>query len=634
MIAKTFIVSIGLLFSKLSYKTLEAIIQILARIYFLIPQKRKRLLLSNLTHAFPQWSEHKIKDTAKKSLNYLFEMGFFSLIYPHLSCQQRRSTLMYSKKEEEEISDLSMSGKPTLILLPHLSLFETIATSPAFRPSGSKNLGAIYRPNSNPSIDKWINKSRIDLGLKTFSRKKGLIQAKKHLRDGNWLILLFDQNAGLGGELSLFLNRICSVSPLPDIVLKGIPANVVLATPFRSSFFRAELKLHNLGGVRSTSISKVVHQKLETIIKDDPDGLPEWLWPHGKWKTQDNPHQIFHLHSKRTKLPEVDKIPKKTKIWIRMPNWLGDIVMAIPLIRAIEKGRPDAEITLFCQPHYQSLLEHLKIGQRVIALPPKGIGYFFFFWKLRNHYPDVHFLFTNSLRGDLEAYLCGAPLRLGGSTGRKRKLLSHQAIISKEFEEKHQTELWEEYLKFFGLKEAISLNPFMGQTEKTSNYDNTICLAPGSSNTPEKRWPTENWIKLLKELNQNFTMLRFKLIGTSTDTTICAEISNAVNSSKVENLSGKTDLVELCKLLTRSKCLVCNDSGAMHLANLLGTRIVAIFNATIPEITGPLFNAPKILVSRNSCASESKFDELISRKVIDCLNEMNDLTVNVNQATN
>ena len=634
MIAKNFIISIGFLLSKLSYKTLEAIIQVLARIYFLIPQKRKRLLLSNLTHAFPQWSEHKIKDTAKKSLNYLFEMGFFSLIYPHLSCQQRRNTLMYSKKEEEEISDLSMSGKPTLILLPHLSLFETIATSPAFRPSGSKNLGAIYRPNSNPSIDKWINKSRIDLGLKTFSRKKGLIQAKKHLRDGNWLILLFDQNAGLGGDLSLFLNRICSVSPLPDIVLKGIPANVVLATPFRSSFFRAELKLHNLGGVRSTSISKVVHQKLETIIKDDPDGLPEWLWSHGKWKTQDNPHQIFHLHSKRSSLASEDQIPRKTKIWIRMPNWLGDIVMALPLIRAIEAGRPDAEITLLCQSQYLALLEHLNIGHRVIVLPSKGSRYFLFFWKLRRQYPDVHFLFTNSLRGDLEAYLCGAPLRLGGSTGRKRKLLSHQAIISKEFEEKHQTELWEEYLKFFGLKEAISLNPFMGQTEKTSNYDNTICLAPGSSNTPEKRWPTANWIKLLKELNQNFTMLRFKLIGTSTDTTICAEISNAVNSSKVENLSGKTDLVELCKLLTRSKCLVCNDSGAMHLANLLGTRIVAIFNATIPEITGPLFNAPKILVSRNSCASESKFDELISRKVIDCLNEMNDLTVNVNQATN
>jgi len=590
MIAKNFIISIGFLLSKLSYKTLEAIIQVLARIYFLIPQKRKRLLLSNLTHAFPQWSEHKIKDTAKKSLNYLFEMGFFSLIYPHLSCQQRRSTLMYSKKEEEEISDLSMSGKPTLILLPHLSLFETIATSPAFRPSGSKNLGAIYRPNSNPSIDKWINKSRIDLGLKTFSRKKGLIQAKKHLRDGNWLILLFDQNAGLGGELSLFLNRICSVSPLPDIVLKGIPANVVLATPFRSSFFRAELKLHNLGGVRSTSISKVVHQKLETIIKDDPDGLPEWLWPHGKWKTQDNPHQIFQLHSKRTKLPEVDKIPKKTKIWIRMPNWLGDIVMAIPLIRAIEKGRPDAEITLFCQPHYQSLLEHLKIGQRVIALPPKGIGYFFFFWKLRRQYPDVHFLFTNSLRGDLEAYLCGASLRLGGSGGKTRKLLSHQAIISKGIVGKHQVELWCEYLKFFGLKEKINFYPFKSEEGKLHS-SKIVCLAPGSSNTPSKRWPIENWVQLIQSLIKRLPDYQLKLIGTRHDSLICHTIKNRVKSSKLYDISGKTDLVQLCETFQTSKVLICNDSGAMHLANALGTSIIALFGPTDPSVTGSIFKS-------------------------------------------
>ena len=607
MIAKNFIISIGFLLSKLSYKTLEAIIQVLARIYFLIPQKRKRLLLSNLTHAFPQWSEHKIKDTAKKSLNYLFEMGFFSLIYPHLSCQQRRSTLMYSKKEEEEISDLSMSGKPTLILLPHLSLFETIATSPAFRPSGSKNLGAIYRPNSNPSIDKWINKSRIDLGLKTFSRKKGLIQAKKHLRDGNWLILLFDQNAGLGGDLSLFLNRICSVSPLPDIVLKGIPANVVLATPFRSSFFRAELKLHNLGGVRSTSISKVVHQKLETIIKDDPDGLPEWLWSHGKWKTQDNPHQIFHLHSKRSSLASEDQIPRKTKIWIRMPNWLGDIVMALPLIRAVERGRPDAEITLLCQPHYQSLLEYLKIGQRVIALPPKGIGYFFFFWKLRRQYPDVHFLFTNSLRGDLEAYLCGAPLRLGGSTKKKRKLLSHQAIMSKEFDKKHQTELWGEYLKFFGLKESIDFTPFNISSSKPNISHKVICLAPGSSNTPEKRWPIANWVNLLKLLIENFPSNEFRLVGTTSDSKICNEIKLKVPFRNVRDLSGKTNLVELCSLFFNARALICNDSGSMHLANATGTPIVAIFSVTESLITGPAYTSSvKVinLINTDNAAAE------------------------------
>ena len=589
MITKALIVTVGFLFSKVPYGVLEIFACLLARIYLMYPQKRKRLLFSNLTHAFPHWTTDKIKDTAIKSTVCLVEMGFFSLIYPHLSCFERRSTLLYSEEIEDELIKLREKSKPTLILLPHVSLFESIATSQVFRPFGGKTLGAIYRPNSNPSIDGWVNKSRTDLGLKVFSRKKGLIQARNHLRKGNWLALLFDQNAGLGGELSLFLNRLCSITPLPDIVGKNIKANIVLATPIRLSFFRAKLKFYNLGEVKAKSVSQLVHQKLETIINEHPDGLPEWLWSHGKWKTQDSPHQIFHLYSKRTNLPEADKIPKKTKIWIRMPNWLGDIVMALPLIRAIEKGRPDAEITLLCQPHYQAFLEHLNIGHRVIALPPKGIGYFFFFWNLRIHYPDVHFLFTNSLRGDLEAYLCGAPLRLGGSTGRKRTLLSHQAIISKEFEGKHQTALWDEYLKFFGLKGSIDFTPLEFSKPKTNRK--IICLAPGSSNTPKKRWPIANWINLLRLLIENFPSNEFRLVGTTSDSQICNEIKLKVPFRNVRDLSGKTNLVELCSLFLNARALISNDSGAMHLANAMGTPTVAIFGVTESLITGPAYTS-------------------------------------------
>ena len=591
MITKSLILTVGFLLSKVPYGVLEIFACLLARIYLIYPQKRKRLLFSNLTHAFPHWTTDKIKKTAIKSTVCLVEMGFFSLIYPHLSPFERRSTLLYSEEIENELIKLRKKSKPTLILLPHISLFESIATSQVFRPFGGKTLGAIYRPNSNPSIDGWVNKSRTDLGLKVFSRKKGLIQARSHLREGNWLALLFDQNAGLGGELSLFLSRLCSITPLPDIVVKSINANIVLATPVRLSFFRAKLKFYNLGEIKTKSISQLVHQKLETLINEHPNGLPEWLWSHGKWKTQDSPHQIFHLHSKRTNLPAADKIPKKTKIWIRMPNWLGDIVMALPLIRAIEKGRPDAEITLLCQPHYQSLLDHLKVGQRVIALPPKGIWYFFFFWKLRRQYPDVHFLFTNSLRGDLEAYLCGALLRLGGSTKKKRKLLSHQALISKEFDKKHQTELWGEYLKFFGLKESIDFAPFNISSSKPNISHKVICLAPGSSNTPEKRWPIENWVQLLKSLVVELPDYEFRLIGTSNDAEICSVIYKSGDYPNVYDYSGKTNLVELCGIFQNSCVLLCNDSGAMHLANAMGTSVVAFFGPTEPSITGSVYQS-------------------------------------------
>ena len=619
MITKALIVTIGFLLSKVPYGGLEVFAHLLARIYLVYPQKRKRLLFSNLTHAFPHWTTDKIKNTAIKSTVCLVEMGFFSLIYPHLSRFERRSTLLYSEDIENDLIKLREKSKPTLILLPHISLFESIATSQVFRPFGGKTLGAIYRPNSNPSIDGWVNKSRTDLGLKVFSRKKGLIQARNHLREGNWLALLFDQNAGLGGELSLFLNRLCSITPLPDIVVKNIKANIVLATPIRLSFFRAKLKFYKLGEINTKSVSQLVHQKLETIINEHPDGLPEWLWSHGKWKTQDTAHQIFHLHSKRTNLPEVGKIPKKTKIWIRMPNWLGDIVMALPLIRAIERGRPDAEITLLCQPHYQSLLKHLKIGQKVIILPPKGIGYFFFFCKLRINYPDVYFLFTNSLRGDLEAYLSGAPLRLGGSTGRKRKLLSHQAIVSKEFDKKHQTALWGEYLKFFGLKESIDFTPFNTSGAKPNISHKVICLAPGSSNTPEKRWPIDNWVQLLKSLVMELPDYEFRLVGTSNDAEICSEIYKSTDSPNIYDYSGKTSLVELCDIFQISRVLLCNDSGAMHLANAMSTSVVALFGPTEPSMTGSVYQSTHQEITNLKISDLSDGGQAVIKTVIEAI---------------
>jgi ADP-heptose:LPS heptosyltransferase len=378
---------------------------------------------------------------------------------------------------------------------------------------------------------------------------------------------------------------------LPDIVVKNINANIVLATPVRLSFFRAQLKFYNLGEIKKESVSQLVHQKLETLINEHPDGLPEWLWSHGKWKTQDSPHKIFHLHSKRTNLPEVDKIPKRTKIWIRMPNWLGDIVMAIPLINAIEKGRPDAEISLLCQVQYKAFLKYLGIGHQVIALPEKGFLYFLKVWNFRKQFPDVHFLFTNSLRGDLEAFLCGARLRIGGSTGRKRPLLSSQAIVHKDFDKKHQTLLWEEYLKYFGLKESIDFHPIFLKGKKPIISDNSICVAPGSSNTPEKRWPVGNWVNLINQLISKYPNYKIKLVGTPKDSEICQEILRHQKLSSIEDLSGKTSLIDLCKIFKKSKALICNDSGAMHLANALELPVFAIFGSTSPQITGPVFDS-------------------------------------------
>ena len=58
-------------------------------------------------------------------------------------------------------------------------------------------------------------------------------------------------------------------------------------------------------------------------------------------------------------------------------------------------------------------------------------------------------------------------------------------------------------------------------------------------------------------------------------------------TGKAENLCGKTTLPELITELKRSTLLLTNDTGTMHLADLLGVPVVAIFGSTEPALTGP-----------------------------------------------
>jgi heptosyltransferase II len=596
---------LAFLLSRMPYEILEFATKFLGLLFVAAPSKRRRILLSNLKRAFPDWPLEKIISVAKESSARMFEMGFFSLCYPLFTRNQLKQTILYPKETDNKLDEIRKSGSPLLILTPHVCLFETLATSPYFRPRRGRTLGAIYRPNKNPKLDNWINAARTKMGLKTFARKEGLLKARDHLRKGNWLIVLFDQNAGLQGNMTFFLDRLASITSLPDSLMKSCKGRVIFAMPRRASFFRSRLECIEINRTKGNQVSMEAHLKLENAIRSDPMGLPEWLWSHGKWKTQDNAHSIFHINSKRKFLGEKIKLKKKTKVWIRMPNWLGDVIMAIPIIKAIERGRSDAEITVICQNQFSGLLKHLGVGHRYKDLPDKGRGYFMRFLPWRREYPDVHLLFTNSIRGDLEAYICGAPLRLGGSMGRKRHLLSHQSFVNKEFRNKHQLDLWIEYAKFFGLRESVDLSPIFRRS-KAKAKSRIICLAPGSSNSPEKRWPVENWINLLLSLSNELAEYEFNLIGTAKDSAICNAIRKHVNSDNIHDFSGKTNLVELCDLLSDSNVLICNDSGAMHLANALGIETVALFGPTDPKRTGPVFKTINEIIKQSfngNCSS-------------------------------
>ena len=597
----------GFFLSLLPFKTLEFLTECLGRMFISFPSARRRILFSNLHYAFPHRSYDEIKRIAQESAARMFEMGFFSLCYPFLGHDKLRRSMVYSSDAEEKIRELRMSRKPVILLLPHLSLFETVATSPHFRPQGGRRLGAIYRPNKNKALDRWINSARLNLGMEMFSREAGFSQTREFLKKGNWLVILFDQNAGNQGTLSLFLDRLASITTLPDLLQKATKARAVYICPKRLSFFRSKIELTELEGARSIAFDS--HDILADQITKHPNGFPDWLWSHSKWKTQYYPEVKFGLKSKRKFLPSI--IPRKLIFVIRMPNWLGDIMMAIPILLAISKSRPDVKFILLCKPQFKSLLQYLHVGDvffssgnifSTISLKVAS--------RIRKFFPDCHFLFTNSFRGDFEAFLIGSAHRFGlRRPGKPRPLLSHifrpdTQIIGGD-KRVHQSELWTMLGTHFGLDGRIDFSPLI-KTITPSRLKIGIIL--GSENHPAKRWSTDKWSELCKLLLKSNNSIRIFLYGTNKEVDEAYAISDELDRSRVCDLTGKTSLPELADEFASCEMVVGCDSGGVHLANSLGTKVVVLFGPTNPKITKPCYDSPLIVIQPKDSPTEGGWD--------------------------
>lgn len=290
------------------------------------------------------------------------------------------------------------------------------------------------------------------------------------------------------------------------------------------------------------------------------------------------------------------------RFWVRLPNWLGDVVMAMPVLRAIRAEHPDYEITLLGQKAFEPLIARFDVADRFLPLPPKGRGYFRFFYRLRREAPDRYLLFTRSLRGDLEAFLTRCPERLGMLRhGERRRFLTHTYPLPQDTDLKsvHQTKVWVNMLAAFGFGGSPDYRPVV--TAGRERHAGRIGLIAGSENSPEKRWPVAQWRALITALLDEPSVTDIVLFGTPGDREITDEVAAGFDATRVRNRAGETNLAEFCDELAECAAVCCNDTGGMHLANMLGTPMVGVFGPTNPVRTGPAFDAPAVILQPAGC---------------------------------
>ena len=574
--------------------------------FFLLP-RRRRLVISNLHHGFPEKPPTWHRRIGRESCHRLIETGLLSLATPFLDAARYKKIISASPALLAAYELHRKSPAPTLICSPHLAYWEAQTAKPLIVPAPFPEFGIIFRPLDNLAVNAFVKKSRERFGMKLLSRKEGFAEALKILRRRGFVGVLFDQNAGNQGALTTLFDRVCSTTELPGLMAEKFDARVYGIFPRRLGFWRVDISVDLIPGPRtSEAVTLGLNRWLEELLRSDDNLCASWLWAHDRWRNQDVPQRRLRLEAKRSLLPNeltgrgLSAMPRRTRIFIRLPNWLGDVAMAVPLLRALRASRPDAEISLIAKAQFRPLLESWGVADRVVPLPPRGPGYFFRCRRLRTDFPDVWLILTNSFRGDLEAWLSGCRQRFGIlRQGKLRLLLSHAYHVPADFDERvhHQLKLWENFLREFGLDQPPDRRP-MASKSKTPN-PKLIGLIVGSENNPEKRWPVARWRALIDA----FPDRRFVLFGTAADAALTTTVAAGFDPIRVENRAGKTDLLSFAAGLRDCRLLVTNDTGGMHLANALGVPLVALFGPTNPIRTGPVFEAPaKILQPEGSPA--------------------------------
>lgn len=281
---------------------------------------------------------------------------------------------------------------------------------------------------------------------------------------------------------------------------------------------------------------------------------------------------------------------KNKKILIIQTAFLGDVILALPMVQSIKAHLPDALVDFLCIPATESVLQNHPAINKIIPYDKKGGDKLDKFIEVLNEIREVEYDIVISphrfFRSSLLTYYSESKVRIGFEENSLAFLLTNKVKYIKDKHEVYRNlELVKQIPGLMYDEKKVSLRPELypspEQKEKVRQLlvhkSNLVCFAP-CSKWFTKQLPVEKAAEIAKILL--FKGYNVALVGGEADIAYCNELEAKLKDDSFMNLCGKLSPLESYEVMTYSKALITVDSAAQHLGSASGIPIVLLYGST------------------------------------------------------
>ena len=303
---------------------------------------------------------------------------------------------------------------------------------------------------------------------------------------------------------------------------------------------------------------------------------------------------------------------------------LGDIISVLPAVACLKKRYPRAAIDWLVSSNFVNLLQNNPDIDEIIPWNRE-------LWRkkqflagakemtrlihlLREKAYDVVYDFQNQFRSGLFGYAAKIPKRIGFANSPEHNSMFYTEKVA--LNSKTTLHFLERNLLLadFSLGSDKEFNIRPDDSDKSHveellksippKLDGPLITICPSARWETKLWPPSHFAELAARLVDKVNA-RIVFVGTESDNAIVEKIA-AFKDFPYMSAAGKTTLRQLAYLIGRSRLMVTNDSGPMHIAAAMGVSTVSIFGPTNPELTGPYGANHSVVVSQVECVGCGK----------------------------